>query len=35
ILLCDGSVRFVSDNIHLGTWQNLGNKSDDNVLGEF
>ncbi|WP_339733883.1 DUF1559 domain-containing protein [uncultured Gimesia sp.] len=35
ILLCDGAVRFVSDNIHLKTWQDLGNKSDDNVLGEF
>ena len=35
ILLCDGAVRFVSENIHLKTWQDLGHKSDDNVLGEF
>jgi len=35
ILLCDGGVRFVSDNIHLKTWQDLGNKADENVLGEF
>tara|TARA_R110002111_G_scaffold261826_3_gene335824 strand:- start:32219 stop:33169 length:951 start_codon:yes stop_codon:yes gene_type:complete len=35
ILLCDGAVRFVSDNVHLKTWQNLGNKADGNVLGEF
>ncbi len=34
-VLCDGSVRFVSENINLGTWNNLGNKSDGNVLGEF
>ncbi|WP_339748195.1 DUF1559 domain-containing protein [uncultured Rubinisphaera sp.] len=35
ILLGDGGVRFVSENIDLGTWQNLGHKSDGNVLGEF
>jgi len=35
ILLSDGSVRFVSENIHLPTWQNLGNKSDGNVMGEY
>ena len=34
-VLCDGSVRFVSENIDMGTWSNLGNKSDGNVLGEF
>ncbi|MEJ7590889.1 MAG: DUF1559 domain-containing protein [Planctomycetaceae bacterium] len=33
--LGDGSVRFISENIDLGTWNNLGNKSDGNVLGEF
>lgn len=33
--LCDGSVRFISENIDLGTWANLGNKADGNVLGEF
>ena len=35
IVLADGAVRFVSENINLGTWQNLGHKSDGNVLGEF
>ncbi len=35
VLLCDGSIRFVSENIDLGTWANLGNKADGNVLGEF
>lgn len=34
-LLADGSIRFVSDNIHLQTWQNLGNKADGNPIGEF
>ncbi|MCA9081101.1 MAG: DUF1559 domain-containing protein [Planctomycetaceae bacterium] len=44
-VLCDGSVRFISDNIQsnptLGQnggnyiWQNLYNKQDGNVLGEF
>lgn len=35
ILLCDGGVRFVSDNINLTVWQNLGHRADGNVLGEF
>jgi hypothetical protein len=35
IVLADGSVRFISDNINLTIWQNLGNRSDGNVLGEF
>ena len=34
-LLCDGSVRFVSENINLQTWSDLGHKSDGNTLGEF
>lgn len=34
-LLGDGAVRFISENIHLGTWQDLGNKADGNVIGEF
>jgi prepilin-type N-terminal cleavage/methylation domain-containing protein/prepilin-type processing-associated H-X9-DG protein len=35
ILLCDGSVRFASDNINLTTWQNLGARNDGNSLGDF
>ncbi len=35
ILLADGAVRLVSDNVHLLTWQNLSKKSDGQVLGEF
>lgn len=34
-VLADGSVRFISENIHLPTWQNLGNMRDGQVLGEF
>lgn len=33
--LCDGSVRFVSENIDLGTWNNLGDKADGLVIGDF
>ena len=34
-LLMDGSVRSISENIHLGTWRNLGSRNDGNVLGKF
>ena len=35
VLFCDGRVQFVSENINLATWQDLGNKADGNVVGEF
>ncbi len=35
ISLCDGSSRFVSENIDLSIWRNLGDKADGNVIGEF
>ncbi|MDB5387115.1 MAG: putative major pilin subunit, partial [Planctomycetaceae bacterium] len=35
VVLGDGSVRFVSQNISAVTWRNLGSKSDSNALGEF
>lgn len=35
VLLLDGAVRFVSENLNLQTWQNLGDKADGNVVGEF
>ncbi len=34
-LLMDGSVRSISENIHLTTWRRLGSRNDGNVLGEF
>ncbi len=33
--LADGSVRFISENIHLGTWQALGNRGGNVPVGEF
>jgi hypothetical protein len=35
ITLADGSSRFVSENIDLATWQNLGSIRGGEVLGEF
>jgi prepilin-type N-terminal cleavage/methylation domain-containing protein len=34
-LLCDGSVRFISENIDIATWRNLGDRSDGNTVGAF
>ena len=35
VTLADGSVRFVSENINLTSWQRLGDRADGNVIGEF
>ncbi|WP_417385075.1 DUF1559 domain-containing protein [Gimesia sp.] len=35
VLLTDGAVRFVSENIDFSTLANLASKNDGNVLGEF
>ncbi len=35
ITLGDGSVRFVSDNVDLTTWRNLGTMADNEPLGDF
>lgn len=35
VLLADGSVKFVSDNVDNTTWQRAGARSDGNPLGEF
>ena len=35
VCLADGSVRFVSDNVELLTWQRLGNAMDGQTLGTF
>ncbi|MEK6257404.1 MAG: DUF1559 domain-containing protein [Planctomycetota bacterium] len=34
-LLCDGSVRFLSESISLATFQRLGDRRDGEVVGEF
>lgn len=35
VMLGDGSVRFVSENIDLATWQNLGSIRGNETIGEF
>lgn len=35
VVMADGSVRFVSDNVNRQTWRDVGNRADNNVLGEF
>jgi prepilin-type N-terminal cleavage/methylation domain-containing protein len=35
LLLCDGSVRFVSDNVDRVTWRALSTRSGGEVIGEF
>jgi prepilin-type N-terminal cleavage/methylation domain-containing protein len=35
LLLGDGAVRFVSENVHLPTWRALGTRAGKEVLGEF
>lgn len=35
ILLGDGSVRFVSENISIDTWRGLGTMNNGEILGEF
>jgi hypothetical protein len=35
VSLADGSVRFISDNVELLTWQRLGNAMDGQTLGAF
>lgn len=34
-VLADGSVRFISNNIDFVTYNNVGNRADGNVVGEF
>jgi len=34
-LLMDGSVHSISENIDLGTWRNLGQRNDGDIVGEF
>lgn len=35
VLLCDGSVRFISENMDLDTWRALGTRSRGEVIGEY
>ena len=35
VLLSDGSVRFVSDNVDYTTWGKLGSRNDGGTVGEF
>jgi len=35
VLLMDGSVRTVGENINFGVWRNLGSRNDGNPIGEF
>lgn len=35
VLMCDGAVRFVSNNINITTWRNLSSMADGQVIGEF
>lgn len=35
VLMADGGVRFVSDNINYPTWQYLGSRNDGTSVGEF
>jgi len=35
VALADGSVRFISNNIHLGTMQALGSRGNGEVVGEW
>ncbi|HEY4262730.1 MAG TPA: H-X9-DG-CTERM domain-containing protein [Schlesneria sp.] len=32
---CDGSVRFISQNIDINTYQRLGNRADGQIVGDF
>jgi hypothetical protein len=34
-LLCDGSVRFVGDNIDVNVWRALGSRNLSEVVGDF
>jgi prepilin-type N-terminal cleavage/methylation domain-containing protein len=35
LLLCDGAVRFVSDNVDVNVWRALATRANGEVLGEF
>jgi prepilin-type processing-associated H-X9-DG protein len=35
VSLCDGSVRYVSNNINLATWQALGSMNGGDAINDF
>jgi len=35
LLLCDGSTRFVSENVDMSTWQAIATKAGSEVIGDF
>ena len=35
VLLCDGSVRFISENLDLKIWRGLGSRAGGEILGQF
>jgi prepilin-type N-terminal cleavage/methylation domain-containing protein/prepilin-type processing-associated H-X9-DG protein len=35
LLHCDGSVRFVSDSVHLAAWQGIGSRNGGEALGNY
>lgn len=35
LLLCDGSIRFVSENVSLTIWRGLSTRSGGEVAGDF
>jgi hypothetical protein len=35
VMLCDGSTRFVSESIDLGTWRAIGTRAGKETVGEF
>lgn len=35
VLLCDGSCKFVSENVYLGTWTGLSTRANGEVLAEY
>jgi prepilin-type processing-associated H-X9-DG protein len=35
IALCDGSVRFVTDAVNIGTWQALSTMAEGDLVGAY
>ncbi len=35
VLLCDGSVHFVRQNVTLATWRALGSRNGNEIVGDY